>query len=431
MAKSTVRHVEGLLEEIREEGLSSGLLRRALEAALSAIMEFEVSEQTGAEYGERSEGRLVRRNGYRSRSFQTGLGTSVLEIPKLRQGSYLPSFLKAHQRSDEALVLAVAECYQQGVSTRNVEAIAQALGVESLSRSTVSRMVEVLDPQIEAFRNRSLGRYPYVFLDARYEFVREDHRVRKMAVLVAIGVREDGVREVLGYAVARVENEAYWGDFLQELRQRGLSGVRVVVSDAHEGLKAAIAKLLPAARWQRCKVHFLRNLSERIPPKKRPALVSLAKTIFEQETAQEAREQRQLVSEIYRRAGMESAAELLESCEDVLTYLDLPTEHWSKLHSTNALERLNRELKRRTRVVSIFPHRQSLERLAGALLLEEHEEWMVGRRYISERSMRLLKSSTDQLDELVPGAGALLEIHRKALKPKETSIEVMAGQTSS
>ena len=427
MANSSVRQMAGLLEEIRVEGLSSGWLRKALEAALSAIMEVEDSERAGAEYGERSETRLARRNGYRTRSFQTGLGTSVLEIPKLRQGSYLPSFLRSHQRSDDALVLAVAECYHQGVSTRNVEAIAQALGVESLSRSTVSRMVEVLDPQIEAFRSRPLGRYPYVFLDARYEFVREEHRVRKMAVLVAIGVREDGLREVLGYAVARVENEAFWGDFLQQLRQRGLAGVELVVSDAHEGLKAAIAKHLPGARWQRCKVHFLRNLSERIPPKKRPALISLAKTIFEQETAQDARQQRRLVADIYRRAGLEEAADFLESSEDVLTYLDYPTEHWTKLHSTNALERLNRELKRRTRVVSIFPHRQSLERLVGALLLEEHEEWMVGRRYISERSMRLLKSTADELDEMVPGAGALLEIHRKALLQKETPAEVTAG----
>jgi transposase-like protein len=371
-------------------------------------MEAEVSEVAGAQYGERSESRLTRRNGYRTRSFQTGLGSSVLEIPRLRQGSYLPSFLRSHQRSDDALVMAVAQCYQQGVSTRNVEAIAQALGVESLKRSTVSRMAQRLDPQVEAFRTRALPECPYVFVDARYEFVREDHRVRKMAVMVAVGVRFDGVREVLGYGVARVENEAFWMDFLSDLRRRGLTGVRLVVSDAHEGLKAAIRKAFPSARWQRCKVHFLRNLAGRIPRKKRPAMVSLAKTIFEQDSPDEARLHRQLVVDIYVKAGLHEAADFLEQSEDVLTYMEMPPEHWSKLHSTNALERLNREIKRRTRVVSIFTDRKALDRLAGALLLEEHEEWMVGRRYIAERSMKLLKSHSEQLDELVPGAGALL-----------------------
>jgi putative transposase len=408
VAESTVRQIEALVEEIRRDGVPEDVLRRALEAALASIMEGEVEDLTGAGYGERSEERVTRRNGYRERGFNTGLGSSVLQIPKLRQGSYLPSFLKSHQRSDEALVMAVAQCYQQGVSTRNVEAIAQALGVESLKRSTVSRMAQVLDPQVEAFRSRRLGACPYVFVDARYEYVRENHRVDKMAVLIAVGVRQDGLREVLGYAVAPVENGAYWGDFLAELKRRGLEGVRLVVSDAHEGLKAAIAKILPSARWQRCKVHFLRNLGERLPRKKRPALVSLAKTIFEQDSAEEARAHRQLVVGIYRQVGLEEAADFLEASEDVLAYLDMPEEHWTKLHSTNAVERLNREMKRRTRVVSIFPDRASLERLVGALLLEEHEEWMVSRRYISERSMNLLKGTAQQLEELAPGAAALL-----------------------
>jgi putative transposase len=408
MADTSLRHVHALLEEIRNEGMPKHVLKRALEAVLGALMEEEVTEQAGAGYGERSELRAVRRNGYRDRTLHTGLGTSLLQIPKLRQGTYLPSFLKAHQRSDDALVMAVAECYHQGVSTRNVEAIAQALGVASLKKSTVSRMAEALEPQVQAFRTRKLPACPYVYVDARYEFVREDHRVQKMALMIAIGVREDGVREVLGYRVARVENEAFWSDFLLDLRKRGLSGVRMVISDAHEGLKLAIAKAFPSGIWQRCKVHFLRNLSGRIPRKKRPALISLAKTIFEQDTAEEAREQRELVVDFYRRAGMHEAADCLADSEDVLRYMDMPAQHWTKLHSTNVLERLNREIKRRTRVVSIFPNRKSLDRLVGALLLEEHEEWMVARRYISEKSMNRLKSNAEQLEEMAPGGGLLL-----------------------
>jgi len=409
MADTRLRQIEAFVEEIQREGMPLDVLRRGLEAALAAVMEAEVTESAGAGYGERSEARLTRRNGYRQRTFQTGLGTSVLEIPRLRQGSYLPSFLRAHQRSDDALVMAVAQCYHQGVSTRNVEAVAQALGIENLSKSTVSRMAERLDPQVKAFRERKLDECPYVFLDARYEHVRENHRVQKMAVMIAVGVRWDGIREVLGYAVARVENEAFWEDFLKELKSRGLHGVKLVVSDGHEGLKAALLKVFPGSLWQRCKVHFLRNLSGRIPRKKRAAMVSLAKTIFEQDSPEEARQHRELVVSIYRKGGLHEAADFLEDSEEVLTYMEMPREHWTKLHPTYALERLNRELKRRTRVVSIFPNRLSLSRLVGALLLEEHEEWMVGRRYISERSMKLLKTPAEQLDELVPGAGVLLE----------------------
>jgi transposase-like protein len=430
MATSKVRQIEGLVEEIRGDGQAEGLLRRALEAALGVLMDTEASEAAGAGYGQRSGERVTRRNGYRERTYQTGLGTSVLQIPKLRQGTYLPSFLKANQRSDDALVMAIAQCYQQGVSTRNVEAIAQALGVERLSKSTVSAMATRLDAQVEAFRGRELGEHPYVFVDARYEHVREEHRVRKMAVMIAVGVRWDGIREVLGYAVARVENEAFWGDFLQDLKRRGLHGVKLIVSDAHEGLRKAIESTFPGSLWQRCKVHFLRNLSGRIPRKKRAAMVSLAKTIFEQETADEAATHRDLVLDIYRRAGLHEAAACLENSDEVFTYMQLPPSHWTKLHSTNTLERLNRELKRRTRVVSIFPNRKSLERLAGALLLEEHEEWMVGRRYISERSMKLLKTPAEQLDDLVPGAGLLLRLNSQPAPPGGLAAASLDGGNS-
>jgi transposase-like protein len=403
-----LRPVEALLDEILAENGVDDTLRRGLEAFLAAVMETEVTELAGAPLGARDASRTAYRNGYRDRKFQTGLGTHELRIPKLRQGAYMPSFLKSRQRSDDALMLAVAACYHQGVSTRNVEKVAQALGVESLKKSTVSAIVANLDPQVDAFRKRPLGRFPYVFLDARYENVREDHAVRKVAVLVALGVREDGAREVLGYGVSRVENETYWRDFIGGLVQRGLAGVKLVVSDAHEGLRRAIEKGLPGARWQRCKVHFLRNLGGRIPRKYRPSFLALAKTVFAFDTRAEAEKQRAEVAAVFRKAGREEAAAFLEASDEVLTYLDFPLEHHTKLHSTNVVERLNRELKRRTRVVSIFPNRASLERLIGALLLEEHEEWLVARRYISERSMKKLLTPQELLDGEVPGAGGLL-----------------------
>ncbi len=409
MAETSLRHIEALVKEILEGKDLGDLLRHALEAALRAIMEAEVTDLAGAGYGEHSLERKAQRNGYRSRRFDTPLGSMELEVPKLRKGSYLPSFLSARQRSDDALRLALVECYRQGVSTRRAEAVAKALGIESLSKSAVSRMLEALDPLVKEFRSRALPRCPYVIVDARYENVREDHAVRKVAVLVAIGVREDGGREVLGFDVARVENEAFWTDFLQDLKRRGLDGVRLVISDAHEGLRRAIERTFPEALWQRCKVHFLRNLGSRIPRKRRPALLSLAKTIFEQDSFEDAVEHRRRVVNIFHEAGQVEAAEFLEKTDEVLTYMHFPEAHRPKLYSTNMVERINRELKRRTRLVSIFPNRQSLIRLVGALLLEEHEEWIVARRYISERSMRELRSLGEELDELVPGAGRLLQ----------------------
>jgi len=311
MTRSNLRHVDEFVQAVLASDEFMDALRPALEAVLGTLMEAEVSELTGAGYRERSSERQTHRNGYRPRSLNTGLGTVSLEIPKLRQGSYMSSFLKAHQRSDDALVLAMAACYQQGVSTRKAEAVARALGVESLSKSTVSRMAATLDAQVKAFREWPLPACSYVFLDARYGHVREDHAVRKMAVMVALGVREDGAREVLGFSVARVENVAWWGDFLMELSRRGLRGVRLVVSDAHEGLRKAIRQHLPSALWQRCKVHFLRNLGSRIPRKKRAALLSLAKTIFEQETLEDALHQRKEVAKLYRNAGQRGAADFL------------------------------------------------------------------------------------------------------------------------
>jgi putative transposase len=334
---------------------------------------------------------------YRERQFHTGLGTSELKIPKLRSGTYFPSFLRAYKRSDDALLAALAQCFIGGVSTRNVEQIARALGVDSMSKSQVSEICTRLDPLVKAFRERELGEFPYVWLDARYENVREDGQVRKVAVLVALGARRDGMREVLGVHVERTENEAYWDSFLESLKQRGLHGVKLVVSDAHGGLKGAIAKRLPEARWQRCRVHFMRNVAQRLPKRKAPALLALIKAVFMADSYEDAVAQRREVAAVLSRSGLSDVAEYLETAEETLTYMHFPQEHWPKLHSTNVVERLNRELKRRTRVVSIFPNRASLIRLAGALLLEEHEEWLVGRRYIAETSMAKLYTPLEQL----------------------------------
>ncbi|MCB9672356.1 MAG: IS256 family transposase [Alphaproteobacteria bacterium] len=373
------------------------VLREGLVAVLHAVMENEATQVTGAEFGERSEERVTRRNGTRERSFQTGLGTIQLRIPKVRSGHYTPSFLPAYKRSDDAVIAAVAACYHQGVSTRNVEAIMRELGVENMKKSQVSDIAKRLDEQVSEFRRRELGEFPYVWLDARYENVRENHAVRKVAVLVAIGVRRDGMREVLGFDVARVENEAFWEDFIGSLQERGLRGVKLCVSDAHGGLRAAIEKRLPSAKWQRCRVHFMRNLASRVTKRHRAPCLALVKTIFAQDSHKAALEQRTAVVEAFRKANQRDAADFLESTDDMLTYMEFPESHWPKLHSTNVVERQNRELKRRTRVVSIFPNRASLERLVGALLLEEHEEWLVARRYIAEVSMDALYTPAEQL----------------------------------
>lgn len=409
MTEKSVRHMVALMEELTSgQGDVHGLLRRTLEAGLASLMEAEVSEQIGAVHGERSVERLTHRNGYRDRRFDTGLGTSVLKIPKLRQGTYMPSFLTSKKRSDDALLAALVACYEQGVSTRKVEAVLQALGVENISKSAVSRVTAELSEELKVFRARPLPECPYVFVDARYEFVRSNHQVQKMAVLVALGIRNDGAREVLGYEVAPCESLGFWEDFLRSLKRRGLSGVKLVVSDAHEGLKGAIASVFPESLWQRCKVHFLRNLGSRFPRRRRPAFISLAKSIFQQDTLDEARRHRAEVAKAYRRAGQDEAALALEAADEVLTYMNFPRAHWSKLHSTNAVERLNRELKRRTRVVSIFPNRASLERLVGALLLEEHDENLVSRRVLSEESMQSLKTMHERVDDEMPGASSLL-----------------------
>ena len=387
MAESSVTFLEALCKgEVGEDWLREGVRMLA-----QALMELEVSRQIGAEKHERTEERTSQRNGYRERPWDTRVGTVELAIPKLRTGSYFPSFLEPRRRGEQALVAVVAEAYVQGVSTRKVEAVVQSLGIASLSKSEVSRLCARLDAQVAAFRTRPLdAEYPYVWLDARYEHVREAGRVQSMAVLIAHGVRADGVREVLGVDVAPAEDTMTWRQFLQGLVGRGLRGVRLVISDAHAGLKEAIRTTLMGTAWQRCRVHFMRNLLAQVPKSAQSLVAAAARSIFEQSDREAGRHTlREVCSTL--QARFPKAVTLLEEAEgDILTFHDFPAAHRRQIHSTNPLERLNKELKRRSAVVGIFPNRDAVLRLFGALLSEQNDEWLVCKRYFSETSMRQL-----------------------------------------
>jgi transposase-like protein len=373
-------------------------LREMVTAMVHEVMEVEVNARTGAGYGERNPGRNTHRNGYRDRLWSTRVGDIDLHIPKLREGSYFPTFLEPRRRAEKALISVIQEAYVQGVSTRRVERLCQQMGIDKMDKSFVSRMAKGIEAEVLAFKTRPLeGVFPYVFVDARYEKVRREGRVTSMAVLVAVGVRMDGHREVLGVEPAVGERHLLWRDFLQGLTNRGLRGVRLVVSDAHEGLKRAITKVFPGASWQRCRVHFMRSMLAHVSKRYQPMVSALLKTIFAQPTLEEARRELRNVVDALE-SKFPDVARLVEEAEDeVLTYMSFPPEHWSKLHSTNMLERLMRTIKARTRVVSIFPDEKSLERLVGAVLIEENEEWMEARRYISEASMAKLNDPRAQL----------------------------------
>jgi transposase-like protein len=319
------------------------------------------------------------------------VGTIELQIPKLRTGSYFPTWLEPRKRSEQALVAVVAEAYVNGVSTRKVEALVQALGIASLSKSEVSRLCASLDDQVEAFRTRRLdAAYPYLWLDARYEKVREDHRVVSMATVVAYGVRADGVREVLGLDIGLSEDVGFWREFAQGLVARGLRGVKLVISDAHRGLQQAIREVFVGASWQRCRVHLMRNLLVHVPKAAQAMVAATVRSIFEQADVGAAKRQlRQVIASLEGRFP-KVVAILEEAEEDIFAYYHFPAEHRRQIASTNPLERLNKELKRRSAVVGIFPNRAAVLRLFGALLIEQADEWLVGRRYFSELSMRLI-----------------------------------------
>jgi putative transposase len=376
---------------------------------LQELMDAEVSAQIGAGRYERNDERTTQRNGYRTRPWDTRLGTLELAIPKLRQGSYFPSWLEPRRRAEQALVAVVAEAYVQGVSTRKVEALVQSLGIAGLSKSEVSRLCTVLDDQARIFRTRPLDAvYPYIWVDARYEHVREVGRVVSMAVVVAYGVRADGIREVLGVDVGPSEDVAVWRTFLQGLVARGVRGVQVVTSDAYPGLKQAIAEVFVGAAWMRCRVHFLRNVLARVPKSAQAMVAATVRTIFEQADRGSAETQLRHVCDILV-ARFPAVVQLIESAEsEILTFYDFPGEHRRQVYSTNPLERLNKELKRRSAVVGIFPNRQAVLRLFCALLAEQNDEWLVSQhRYFSEASMaKVLNPKEDLAAPLPPEAAA-------------------------
>jgi putative transposase len=373
------------------EDAPEDFLREVVRTTLQTLMEAEVASQIGAERYEHSSERTTQRNGYRTRPFDTRVGTLDLAIPKLRTGSYFPSWLEARRRGEQALVSVVAEAYVQGVSTRKVEALVQQLGISGLSKSEVSRMVDSLSEQGRVFRERRLdGVYPYLWLDARYEHVRDDGPVRSLAVVVAYGVRADGVREVLGVDVGLSEHVALWRTFLQSLVGRGVQGVQLVISDAHAGLKQAIREVFVGASWQRCRVHFLRNALALVPKSAQAMVAATVRSIFEQESEAAARRQLRQVCTTLAARFPKVVALLEEAEEELLPFYSFPQAHWRQIYSTNPLERLNKELKRRSAVVGIFPNREAVLRLFSALLAEQTDEWLVGRHYFSEVSMRAL-----------------------------------------
>jgi len=388
MADEMRMALAGLLDKV---GGDADFLREGVRVLSEALMELEVSQHLGAERHERTASRTGQRNGYRERTWDTRVGSIALQVPRVRDGSYYPSLLEPRKRAERALVAVVQEAYVQGVSTRRVDDLVQALGMTGLSKSQVSRMCAELDEEVARFRTRRLdGPYPYVWLDATFVKVRDQGRVVSQAVVIAIGVRASGEREVLGLDVGPSEDGAFWLAFLRSLLVRGLSGVQLVISDAHEGLKGAIAAVLAGASWQRCRVHFVRNALALVPKSAAATVAATIRTVFAQPDPASAREQWRRIADGYH-TRLPRLAALLDNAEaDVLAYLAFPAEHWRQVWRNNPLERLNKEVKRRTDVVGIFPNTAAVLRLVGMVLAEQHDEWQVGRRSFSTESLAKL-----------------------------------------
>ena len=381
------------------------LLREMMRMVVNALMGAEADELCGAAYGERSPERVNRRNGYRDRPWDTRLGTVPLQIPKLRQGAYFPDWLlEPRRRAERAVVQVVAESYLRGVSVRRVEGLVQALGIDRLSKSRVAAMAEELDALVAAFRSRPLdgGPYAYVWLDAHTQRCRDGGRIVNVATVTAIGVNASGHREVLGCDVITSEDGAGWTAFLRDLVARGLAGVRLVISDDHRGLKQAVAAVFPGAAWQRCRTHFMRNLLTRVPKSAQALVATLVRSIFAQPTAAEVWAQHGRVVAQLEERFREAAALLVAAAEDILAFAAFPAEHWRQIWSNNPLERLHREIRRRTDVVGIFPNRPAVLRLVGAVLAEQHDEWAVSRRYLAMEGLAKALTVTATKDEVPP-----------------------------
>ena len=375
------------LKSLLEKGSDEDLVREMIAFVAHRLMDLEVEGLTNAAHGERSPERTNSRNGYRERPWQTRAGTIDLKIPKLRKGSYFPTFLEPRRASEKALTAVIQEAYVQGVSTRSVDELVKAMGMTGISKSQVSRLCADIDERVNAFLDRPIeGAWPYVWIDATYVKVREAGRIISVAVIIAVGVNTEGHREVLGMAVGPSEAEPFWTKFLRTLTSRGLRGVKLVISDAHEGLKAAIAKVF-SATWQRCRVHFMRNALAHVPQKQRIMVAATIRTAFAQDTDKEAHAEWRQVADRLRGRFPKLGTLMDEAEHDVLAYHAFPSEHHRQIHSTNPLERLNGEVKKRTRVVGIFPNEDAITRLAGAILLEQNDEWAVARRYMTLESM--------------------------------------------
>ncbi|CUH79997.1 IS256 family transposase [Tropicibacter naphthalenivorans] len=371
------------LIELVEKQADGDLVREMLAFAAERIMEAEIEARTGAAKGTRSPMREAQRNGYRERDWDTRAGRIALEIPKLRKGSYFPSFLEPRRTAEKALVAVIQEAYVHGISTRSVDDLVKAMGAGGMSKSQVSRLCMDIDERVDAFLARPLeGAWPYLWLDATYLKVREGGRIMSKAVILAVAVNEDGKREVLGVATGPSEAETFWTEFLRSLADRGLRGVKLVIADDHKGLRAAARRVFNATQ-QRCRIHWMRNALAHAPTKQRTAVAAMLKTIFAQESKSDAEAQWAIVADALREKRPKLGALLDASRDDVLAYMSFPREHWTQIASTNPLERVNREVKRRADVIGIFPNDAAIVRLVGALMLETNDEWAVARRYMS------------------------------------------------